>query len=140
MIVLDTNVLSELMRPQPHSGIANWVASQRRSLLYTTSITQAELLYGVGLLPKGKRRDALAAAVDAIFVEDFAGRVLSFDSAAAVHYARIVLKRRECGEPIEGFDALIAATTASAGFGIATRDVEGFRHCGIDVVDPWHAG
>ncbi|MEH3120012.1 MAG: type II toxin-antitoxin system VapC family toxin [Methylorubrum populi] len=90
-------------------------------------------------MPLGRRRDGIRAAVTAIFENEFAGHVLPFDDRAADHYARIVSLRRGMGRPIEGFDALIAAITAAAGFRIATRDIGGFSGCGIDVIDPWQA-
>ncbi len=139
MIVLDTNVISELIRPEPDPAVLAWVATQPRASLYTTSISQAEILYGVAALPAGRRRDAYDVVVAAIFSEDFAGRVLPFDGAAAEHYARIVTTRRAAGTPIEGFDALIAATVAAAGFAVATRDVGGFEGCGLAVINPWQA-
>lgn len=139
MIVLDTNVISELMRPRPAPAVVAWVAARPRSTLYTTSITRAEILYGIAAMPAGRRRDAFAAVVAAIFAEEFSGRVLPFDGAAAEHYARIVATRRAAGAPIEALDALIAATAAAAGFAVATRDVGGFRNCGIEVLDPWRA-
>ncbi len=137
MIVLDTNVISELMRPQPDPTVLAWVADQPRPALYTTSINRAEVLYGVAALPAGRRRSAFEAVVAAIFAEEFAGRVLPFDGTAAEHYARIVTTRRAAGAPIEGFDALIAAIAAAAGFSVATRDIGGFGACGIDLIDPW---
>ena len=138
MIVFDTNVISELMRPQPDPAVLAWVAAQARTALYTTSINPAEILYGVAALPAGRRRDVYDAVVTAIFAEDFAGRVLPFDGAAAEHYARIVTTRRTAGAPSEGSDALIAATAAAAGFAVATREAGGFTGCGLDVLNPWH--
>ncbi len=137
MVVLDTNVISELMRARPHPAVFGWVASQPRATLYTTGINQAEILYGIAALPAGRRRTALAAAADAIFAEDFAGRLLPFNSRAAAHYAEIVTARRRAGIPIEGFDALIAAIARTASADVATRDVRGFDGCGLTVVDPW---
>ena len=137
MIVLDTNVLSELMRPEPHPAVFAWVAAQPRTSLYTTSLNRAELLYGVAALPKGRRKEALAAAAELMFQDDLAGRILSFDGDGAAHYARLVAARRDAGAPIEAFDALIAATTLAAGAGIATRDVGGFAGCGLSVINPW---
>ena len=139
MIVLDTNVLSELMRPEPHPAVFAWVASQPPSSLYTTAINRAEVLYGIAALPAGRRKDALAAAAEAVFDEDLAGRILPFDGGSAVHYARLVMARREAGTPIEAFDALIAAATLTAGAGLATRDTGGFAGCGLSVVNPWEA-
>jgi predicted nucleic acid-binding protein len=137
MIVLDTNVLSELMRPQPHPAVVDWVAAQPRASLYTTSVSKAEILYGIAALPEGRRRAAMAAAAEAMFTDDLAGRVLSFDAAAAVHYAEIVMVRRRIGRPIEAFDAQIAATALVVGAGVATRDIGGFDGCGLAIVDPW---
>ena len=111
MIVLDTNVLSELMRSEPAAAVFAWVSAQPRTTLYTTSVSKAEILYGIAVLPEGRRRLALAVAAEAMFADDFAGRVLPFDEAAAVQYAEIVAARRREGCPIEAFDAQIAATT-----------------------------
>jgi predicted nucleic acid-binding protein len=139
VIVLDTNVISELMRGEPHPAVAGWVARQPRALLYTTYINQAEILYFTGALPEGRRRTALAAAVAAVFAEDFAGRILAFEATAAARYADIVVARRQAGNPIEGFDALIAATALGAGASVATRDTAGFAGCGLTLIDPWTA-
>lgn len=128
------------MRAAPHPAVFAWVAAQPRTTLHAASISQAEILYGVAQLPEGRRRTALAAAADAIFAEDMAGRVLPFEGAAAVHYAEIVAVRRRVGRPMEGFDALIAATALAAGAsGLATRDVAGFADCGLIIVNPWEA-
>ncbi len=137
MIVLDTNVISELMRPEPHSGVLAWVAGQPRGLLYTTHINQAEILYGIAALPDGHPRSALADAARAVFIEDFADRILPFGPAAVVRYADLVTARRQAGNPIDGFDALIAATALAAGASVATRNTAGFSGCGLIVIDPW---
>ena len=137
MIIVDTNVISELMRGEPHPAVLAWVAVQPRALLYTTHINQAEILFGIGALPEGRRRTALAAAAMAMFAEDFAGRVLPFEAAAAARYPEIVLARRQAGTPIEKFDALIAAIALAAGASIATRDTSGFTGCDLTVIDPW---
>ncbi|GJE72398.1 type II toxin-antitoxin system VapC family toxin [Methylorubrum podarium] len=137
MIVLDTNVISELMRPGPDPLVLRWLAAQPRSTLYTTSINRAELLYGAALLPRRRRRDGIRTAIMTMFATDFAGHVLPFDESAADHYARIVALRREAGRPVEGFDALIAAITAAAGFRVATRDTGGFTGCDLNVLNPW---
>jgi toxin FitB len=137
MIVLDTNVVSELMRPAPARHVAGWVAGQPIQSLYTTSITQAEILHGVGLLPAGRRRRLLEAAAEAMFREDFAGRVLPFASDAASLYALIAVERRRIGRPISQFDAQIAAIARSSGATIATRNVADFTACSVDLVDPW---
>ena len=137
MIVVDTNVISELMRAQPHPAVMAWMAGQPRTQLYTTRINQAEILYGISGLPQGRRRTALAEAATAMFDEDFAGRIHSFEANAASRYPEIVLARRQAGKPIEKFDALIAATALAAGASIATRDAGGFAGCGLTVIDPW---
>ncbi len=139
MIVLDTNVISELMRSQPHSAVVTWVAAQPRSTLHTTSINEAELFYGINALPEGRRKSDLAAAAEALFAEEFAGRVLTIGGPAARRYVEIVLLRRRAGQPIEGFDALIAATAAAAGAAVATRDTAGFAGCGLTLINPWEA-
>jgi hypothetical protein len=137
MIVLDTNVLSELMKAMPADRVMSWVASQPAASLYTTSITQAEILHGVSLLPAGKRRSAFEAAAEAMFREDFAGRILPFASDAAPLYARIAVERRRAGRPISHFDAQIAAIARLTGAAIATRNVADFEGCGVKLVDPW---
>ena len=137
MIVVDANVISELMRGEPHPAVLSWVAAQPRALLYTTYVCQAENLYGIAALPEGRRRAALTAAAEAMFAEDFAGRLLPFEARAATRCPEIVLARLQAGEPIEKFDALIAATALAAGASIATRDTGGFAGCGVTVIDPW---
>ena len=137
MIVLDTNVLSELLRPAPEPRVLTWLANQPRASLFTTAVTQGEILYGIRLLPDGQCRRKLAEAALAIFNEDFAGRVLSFDGDAAGAYAEIGTSRRAAGRPISQFDAMIAAMTRSRGATLATRNAKDFEGCGIDVVNPW---
>jgi toxin FitB len=139
VIVLDTNVLSELMRSAPEAMVTNWVATQSTANLFITTITQAEILHGVLLLPRGRRRDAIEAAADAMFDEDFAGRILPFSSHAAHAYAEIAVVRRQSGRPISQFDAQIAAIAKSMGAGVATRNVADFAGCGIKVIDPWQS-
>ena len=139
MIVLGTNVLSEMMKASPSAGVARWLAAQPATSLYTTAVTQAEILHGVMLLPAGRRRGAIEKAAEAMFDEDFAGRVLPFGSDAARLYARIAADRRRAGRPISHFDAQIAAIARSAGAAVATRDVADYHGCGVEVIDPWEA-
>jgi toxin FitB len=139
MIVLDTNVVSELMKGAPAAAVLRFVGGQPATRLYTTSVTQAEILHGIALLPRGKRRSAVEQAAEAAFREDFAGRVLPFGSDAARAYAVIAAERGRLGRPISQFDAQIAAIARSAGASLATRNVVDFARCGIDVVDPWAA-
>lgn len=137
MIILDTNVLSELMRPKPSPKVVAWVAKQPGTELFTTAITEAEIFYGIELLSKGKRRDELLEAADAMFAEDLAGRIFSFESDSARVFSRIATERRALGRPISHVDAQIAAIAQVRRAKLATRNVTDFRDCGIDVVDPW---
>ena len=139
MIVLDTNVLSEALKADPDGRVMKWLKDQPRPSLFTTTVTRGEILYGIRLLPEGKRRRALWDAALAIFNEDFAERVLSFDSDAADAYAEIGASRRAAGKPISQFDAMIAGLARSRGGIVATRNARDFEGCGIDVVDPWSA-
>lgn len=137
MIVLDTNVVSEMMRAMPAAQVSDWYAAQATSSLFTTALTQAEVLYGLAILPAGQRRDALLTAAMPMFDEDFAGRILPFDSDAAVIYPDVAAGRRRSGQPISQVDAQIAAIVRSRGATLATRDVHDFADCGIVVIDPW---
>lgn len=139
MIVLDTNVLSEILRPQPDSQVLTWIAAQPVTSLFTTTLTRAEILYGVRLLPKGRRREKLQAAVSAIFDEDFLDRVLVFDDPAAAVFAEIAAHRKAVGRPMSQVDAMIAAIARSRGAALATRNTSDFVDCGLTLVDPWTA-
>ena len=139
MILLDTNILSELMRATPSPAVVGWIGSRSVTSLYTTSITQAEILHGIELLPAGTRRAGIAAAADAMFREDFAGRILPFDGDAARAYARIAAARSRMGRPISQFDAQIAGIGAAVGALLATRNTQDFQDCGLDLIDPWTA-
>lgn len=140
MILLDTNVISELMKPAPSVDVEAWLAAQPASMVFTTTITEAELRYGIAMLPAGKRRKSLGAAVEAMLREDFSDRILPFDSSAAIAYAEIAARRYEIGRPISQFDAQIAAIAKSRGATLATRNFDDFDDCGIDVVNPWDSG
>jgi hypothetical protein len=137
MIILDTNVLSELMRPTPAPKVVDWIGAQAAAGLYTTSITQAEILHGLMLMPPGRRRNALEAAALSMFADDFGGRILGFGTDAAPPYARIASDRRRAGRPISHFDAQIAAIARSTGAALATRNRADFDGCGVTLVDPW---
>lgn len=137
MIVLDTNVLSEGLRPRPSENVLRWMQSEPIATLFTTSITEAELLFGAALLPEGKRRRALETVLDRLFGERFVDRILPFDSAAAREFADIAANRRRAGRPIGEPDARIAAIARSRGASVATRNVGDFVDCGITVIDPW---
>ncbi|MCL1960213.1 MAG: type II toxin-antitoxin system VapC family toxin [Desulfovibrionaceae bacterium] len=136
--LLDTNVLSELMRPTAAPDVLTWFASRAISAVYTSSITQAEVLTGIALLPAGQRRDALARVAQAMFAEDFAGQILNFDSAAAEHYALIVASRSALGRPISTEDAQIAAIALAANMTLVTRNSKDFVAInGLSQVNPW---
>ena len=137
MIILDTNVVSELMLPSPAAGVVGWIGRQAANDLYLSTISEAELRYGVAVLPPGQRRDRLTTAMEGMLGEDFAGRILPFDRSAARAYAVIAAERRAAGHPIGHADCQIAAISRSVGASVATRDEVGFRGCGIDVINPW---
>jgi len=137
MVVLDTNVVSELMKGEPSASVITWVRQQPVAELFTTSITEAEIFYGIELLPAGKRREALVEAAEGAFAEDFAGRILVFDSAAARAFARLAANFRRTGHPRTQADTQIAAIALTRGAKVATRNVAHFRDCGIDLVNPW---
>ena len=137
MIVLDTNVLSELMKARPVAKVVEWLAAQLVSSVHTTSITQAEILHGLLLLPQGRKRNNLEAAAQAMFEKDFGGRILPFGFDAAPLYARIAADRRKTGRPISQFDAQIAAIVRLSGAALATRNVADFQECGVTVINPW---
>ena len=137
MIVLDTNVLSELMKPEPSNKVVQWVAAQPSQSLYTTSITEAEILHGIKLLPSGRRRRTFESLAKEMFREEFAGRVLPFDSDAAEPYALIASDRRSAGRPIAQFDAQIAAIARWTASRVATRNISDFEGCGVELVNPW---
>ena len=138
MIILDTNVLSELMRPTPSPRVMAWIAKQSATELFTTSITEAEIFYGLELLTRGKRREGLLAAAEAMFAEDLAARVLGFDSDAARAFSKIAAHRRALGKPISHADAQIAAIAQVRGAKLATRNVADFEDCGLAAIDPWN--
>jgi predicted nucleic acid-binding protein len=135
MIILDTNVLSETIRRATAPEVLPWLAAQPPSRVFTTAVSMAEILYGIEVLPGGKRRAALQAKVREMFAEDFAGRVLAFDSEAAGYCAALMAARRAKGRPIGQFDAQIAAIARSQGAALATRDAGGFADCGVTLVD-----
>lgn len=137
MIVLDTNVVSELLRPVPARQVEDWLALQDGATVYFTAVGEAELRHGVAMLPAGRRRAALSKAIQGLLEEDFRSRVLSFDRAAACAYADIAADRRAVGRPISQFDCQIAAIARANHAAVATRNVGDFAGCGIQVIDPW---
>ncbi|MFF1574575.1 type II toxin-antitoxin system VapC family toxin [Leifsonia sp. NPDC058292] len=136
--MLDTNVVSEMMRPRPDPVVLAWLDAQVSDGVFITAVTAAELLYGVERLAAGHRRAALENAIGQLLDIDFGGRILPFDAIAAVEYARIVIECERYGRPIGMADAMIAASSLAAGVGtIATRNVSDFQDSGAHIVDPW---
>ncbi len=136
MIVLDTNVISELMKPAPSTVVRAWVSSQSSTSLFTTAVNVAEILYGIERLPQGRRKRQLRELVGDVF-SAFDDKVLAFDHEAARAYASLVDRRSRLGRPVEGFDAQIAAICAVHGATLATRNLKDFVDTGIPAVDPW---
>jgi predicted nucleic acid-binding protein len=137
MLVVDTNVLSELMRPRPNAPISSWIAERATLSLHLTAISEAELRFGLAIMPPGRRRDGLAEGLERMLRTGFANRVLPFDSAAASAYAEIAAARRAMGRPMPEADCQIAAIARSRDMAIVTRNVHDFVDAGIDVIDPW---
>jgi len=141
MILLDTNVLSEFMRPQPSPRLVSWMDELPAGEAYTSAISRAEIELGLALMPGSPRQEALAEAARAMFEEDFAGRCLPFDDGAARHYGRIVSARIRAGRPISLEDAQIAAIALAHRMTLATRNAADFELIvGLDVVNPWGSG
>ena len=138
MLVLDTNVISEALKPEPNAKVRAWLEVQPAASVFTTAISQAEILYGVALLPKGRRQSILLTAAVSMFEEDFRGRVLPFDSEVARIYTSLASARRQDGLPISFADAQ-RVVTQSRGGRLATRNVRDFAGCGIEIVYPWDA-
>ena len=137
MFVLDTNILWAIMGARPSPELAAWIAGQPQDALFTTAICQAEILSGLVIMPEGRRRATLEAAARAIFTDDFEGRVLPFDTAAAAAYAEMFASRRRAGRPAAALDLMIAAIARAKGASVVTRDVGAFEDCGVAVIDPW---
>jgi predicted nucleic acid-binding protein len=135
--ILDTNVISEPMQPSPSAAVLAWWAQQQPGAMFITSVTVAEILYGIELLPHGKRRAALLAGAERMFGKVLAGRILPFDEDAARSFPEIAFRRRAQGRPIADFDAQIAAIAHSRGAILATRNTADFEGCGVRLVNPW---
>lgn len=139
MTILDTNAVSEAMKPAPSDIVLRWLASQDPLGVFVTVITQAEILYGIEILPAGKRKQKLSAAANKLFYQHFRNRILPFDHESAREFANIVASRKAAGRPISQFDAMIAAIARSHGAAVATRNTGDFEHCGIRLINPWIA-
>jgi predicted nucleic acid-binding protein len=136
MIIIDTNVVSELMKPSPSVAVIEWVRARTGSELFTTSITLAEILYGIARLPDGRRKELLRSTASDVFAA-FEDQVLPFDSSAAAHYPEVVGGRDQIGLPIDGFDGQIASICRAHDAALATRNLRDFRHTDVTLIDPW---
>jgi predicted nucleic acid-binding protein len=136
VIVVDTNVVSELMRPNPSDSVVDWLSRHDHEDFATTSITVAEILYGIEKLPDGRRKELMTSTASEVFAM-FTDRVIAFDLAAATQYPGVVGRRDRAGRPIDGFAAQLAAICLAAGAALATRNVKDFEQTGIEVIDPW---
>jgi predicted nucleic acid-binding protein len=137
VIVVDTNVIAELMRPEPHEAVVRWSLAQAASNLYTTAITLAEILYGIERLPNGRRKRLLHETAAEVFTT-FADQVLPFDAEAAAEYPLVIDARQRMGRPIDGVDAQIASICRSGSSTLATRNAKDFEHTGVNLIDPWN--
>lgn len=138
MIVLDTNVISEAMKTEPNAAVLAWLDAQSAESLYLSSVTIAELLFGIGALPAGRRKDSLTQTLEGI-LKLFEDRVLAFDTHAATHYAKLAVTARIAGKGLPTPDGYIAAIAAAKEFAVATRDVAPFEAAGVRVLDPWQS-
>lgn len=137
MIVLDTNVISEIFRPVPNARVLDWLQRQDAQQLYTTTITRGVLLFGVYVMPQGQRRETLLAGLLRIFADRFVDRVLPYDVAAADAHAELAARRRTVGRSSSQSDLMIAGIVRALGFTLATRNSRDFEDCGIALINPW---
>ncbi len=137
MLILDTNVISELMRVEPEESVFRWAQKIDLDTVYTTAITEAEIMVGIALKDHGRRRNELIATARVLFEYKFAGRIVPFESQAAQAFGEVVRLRSRLGRPIDVPDAQIAAICVSKAASIVTRDVNGFDHLGIEIINPW---
>lgn len=136
MILLDTNVISVAMTREPDPRVSAWLNAQPDGSLFLSSVTVAELWFGIGALPAGKRKTSLAAALDDV-LHEFANRILPFDTLAAQHYARLAVQTRATGNGFPAPDGYIAGIAAAHGFAVASRDASAFKAAGLTVINPW---
>lgn len=137
MIVLDTNVVSEMMKAEPSPAVLRWMNDQDAFRLFLTAVTVGEIRYGLRVLPQGKRRRYLEEGFERILAEAFAGRILAFDEAAAHRYGEVMGRRKEIGRPLAILDGQIASIAWSNGYAVATRNVQDFIECGVEIVNPF---
>jgi len=137
VILLDTNVVAEVMRPRPEQAVIDWLNAANGGSLYLSAVTLGEIEYGLAILPDGQRRDSLRARFDAFVHRAFSERVLPYDEQAAQHYGSIMGARRRAGRPTTAPDGQIAAIASLRGMTVATRNTRDFADCGVDVINPW---
>jgi predicted nucleic acid-binding protein len=138
MIVLDTNVISELFRPEPERKVMDWLADLPGEIIYTTAVTRGEILFGLYCLPDGRRKTDLLQQLTLLFDQKLAQHVLDYDGPAADAHARFAATRKARGRPVAMADAMIAGIAHSRGAALATRNVRDFEGCGVSLIDPWH--
>lgn len=137
MILLDTNVISELMKPQPNQNVIRWIDRNNCLRLFVSTVTIAEISYGLHALPQGQRRNLLEHAFNKTIQLAFQHRILAFDEAAAHSYGKIMAERKAKGRPFGVPDGQIAAIAHSKGFSLATRNERDFMACGLEIINPW---
>lgn len=137
MLMLDTNILSAMMSPEPVRHVADWIVGQPSDALFTAAVCQAEILSGIAMLPAGRRRADLEDAARAMFADDFQGRVLPFDSEAAAAYADVYAARRQAGRPAGTIDLMLAAIARTRAASVVTRNVADFEGIGLTIINPW---
>jgi predicted nucleic acid-binding protein len=137
MLMLDTNMLSEIMRSEPEQKVVDWIVRQPSDELFTAAVCQAEILSGLAVMPSGRRRAELEEAARSMFADDFDGRVLPFDAEAASAYAEVFAARRKAGRPSGTIDLMLAAIARARGASVVTRNVADFEGVGVPIVNPW---
>ena len=139
MIIVDTNVISELTRARPDANVLSWMRAQRLTQLAVTTVTLAELQLGLNVMPLGQRRTLLSQHLDTLLTKSFGDQILGFDELAVPHYARLGSLRKSAGRAPGVADLMIAAIAASRGFSVCTRNVADFEFCGVPLLNPWQA-
>jgi hypothetical protein len=139
VIVVDTNVLSEFMREYPDRHVYAWLDRQNPAEVFTTAITKAEVYYGIEIKVRGKKRASLEAFAERLFGGTFKGKILPFDSSAALHFAKMSASLKSRGKKMNEFDAQIAAIAHARGSVLATRNIDDFEACGVELINPWPA-
>jgi predicted nucleic acid-binding protein len=137
MIIVDTNVVAEMMKPSPDPSVVSWLNGQKSAALFLTTVTIGEIGYGLEILPQGRRRLHLEQGFERVIAEAFTGRILVFDEEAARHYGVVMGRRRAIGRPLSIQDGQIASIARAKGFAVATRNIRDFVECGVEIVNPF---